>query len=132
MTETPRTSSLPHPGWLPEARQALAGLGLSPEWPDESIETPGQGAKRSADCALRLLAEIDFQPDGLHPSLEGGVRIAFVQGGQTGRYADVQFLNSGEVVATCSERGTPQVWSIQPGNPGLLGALDAIRSFVAR
>jgi hypothetical protein len=94
----------PTSNWLIETRLQLAGLGLPPNWSEESVEAPGIRATRLADCALRLLAELDLRPDWLIPCPEGGVCIAF---GTSGRYADVQFLNSGEVIATCSATGDP-------------------------
>ena len=123
------TTATPAPQWLPEIRQSLTTLGLAPEWPEESIAAPAPRASRSADCALRLLAELGLPPDRLFPALEGGVCLAFAG---TGRYADLQFLNSGEVVATCSDRsgGAPRVWRIQPGDLGWRAAFETIRSFL--
>lgn len=118
------------PVWLAEARRRLIGLGLPPEWPEESIEAPGIRASRLADCVLRLLAEIDFPPAQLLPCLEGGVRIAFAR---AGRYAAVELLNSGDMVATCSaEAGeAPRVWPVTSGVADLETTLDAIRVFLA-
>jgi hypothetical protein len=116
------------PTWLPEARRSLLGLGLSPEWPEESAEAPGSRARRLADYALRLLAEIGMPPHRLVPSLEGGVCIAF---GAPGRYADVQFLNSGEVLVTCAgtAAGASSTWCL-PGDSDLRNAFDTVRSFL--
>src|SRR4051794_25290904 len=100
------------PSWLPEARHRLASLGLSPEWPEESMEAPSSRASRAADCTLRRLAELGIEPAWLLPSLEGGVCIAF---SAEGRYADIQFLNSGEVVTTCA--GGPGSPRSCPPNP---------------
>ena len=123
------TTAIPNPQWLPQIRQSLTTLGLAPEWPEESIVAPAPRASRSADCALRLLAELGLQPDRLFPDLDGGVGLVFTG---TGRYADLQFLNSGEVVATCSDRsgGTPRVWRIQSGDPGWRAAFETIRAFL--
>jgi hypothetical protein len=95
---TPPTVALP--SWLPEARHRLSNLGLAPEWPEESMEAPSRRASKSADCTLRLLAELGLEPSWMAPSLEGGVCIAFAL---DGRYADVQFLNNGEIVTTCTQ-----------------------------
>jgi len=118
------------PVWLAAARQRLTGLGLPPEWPEESIEAPGLRASRLADCVLRLLAEIDFPPDQLLLCLEGGIRIAFAR---AGRYAAVELLNSGDIVATCSAAAgeAPRVWPVTPGVADLETTLDAIRAFLA-
>ncbi len=97
-------SPLSPPPWLPEMRRDLAGMDLSPEWPAESVAVPGNRALRAADGALRLLAELDLRPDRLRPSLDGGVSFAFVT---QGRYAELEFLDDGEVVATCSSGTGP-------------------------
>jgi hypothetical protein len=114
--------------WLVEARRRLAGLGLSPEWPEDSIASPTPRASASADCALRLLAGLGLQPTRLSPSPEGGVCIAF---SQWDRYADLQFLNSGEVVATYSGEGVdaPQ---ISPVESDLAAACQTLRVFLSR
>lgn len=119
--------------WLPLARRSLRGLGLPPEWPEESVEAPGERASRLADYALRLLAEMGLRPQRLLPSLEGGVCIAFDRPDRPGRWADVQFLNGGEVIATCSSpRGSGvRSWLVEPGDAGLRLTFDAIHEFLA-
>ena len=115
------------PPWLPEARRALVGLGLTPDWPEETVPVPGTRASRAADCALRLLAELGLKPDRVLPSLEGGVCLVFTL---EDLYADVQFFDSGEVIATCSrgDWGTPRVWSVEGD---LKSAFSTILNFFA-
>lgn len=120
-------STLTSPGWLGEARSRLAGLGLGPEWPEESFTAPSDRASKSADCALRLLAGIGLQPAYLSPSLEGGVRIAF---SQQERYADLQFLNDGEVIATCSGTGR-SVPPVSLADSDLPSACQTLRTFLS-
>jgi hypothetical protein len=114
-------------GWLVEARRRLAGLGLGPEWPEESIAAPSDRASKSADCALRLLADLGLQPAHLSPSLEGGVRIAF---SRPERYADIQFLNDGEVIATYSGKGA-SVPRVSPVDSDLPSTCQTLRTFLA-
>jgi len=125
-TTTPLTATLP--SWLPEARYRLTSLGLPPEWSEESVEAPSRRASQSADCTLRLLAELGLEPSWLSPSLEGGVCIAFAL---DRRYADVQFLNSGEIVTTCSQEAdsVPQVLTT---GSDLREAFQTIRSYLGR
>lgn len=121
---TPFTSALP--SWLPEARHRLNGLGLPPEWPEESVEAPSRRASKSADCTLRLLAELGLEPSWLSPSLEGGVCIAFAF---DGRYADVQFLNNGEIVTTCSPEPGRTSRALTAGSD-LRKAFQTIRTYL--
>jgi hypothetical protein len=127
MTE-PLSGSPTHPTapWLPEIRRDLAGLVLSPEWPQESVGVPGSRSRRSADCALRLLAELDLRPEQLRPSLDGGVCFAF---GTRERYAEIEFLDSGEVVATCSN-GSAGTVHVRPPVSDLGTALRTIQAFL--
>ena len=119
--------TLTSPGWLSEARRRLAGLGLGPEWPEESVAAPSDRASKSADCALRLLAGLGLQPAHLSPSLEGGVRIAFWQ---PERYADIQFLNDGEVIATCSgHEGSFSL--VSPVDADLPSTCQTLRTFLS-
>jgi hypothetical protein len=122
----PPTAALP--SWLPEARHRLTSLGLPPEWPDESVEAPSLRASKSADCTLRLLADLGLEPSWLSPSLEGGVCIAFAL---DGRYADVQFLNSGEIVTTCAQEADGASHALTTGLE-LRKAFQTIRSYLGR
>lgn len=119
----------PEPNWLPETRRALAGLGLPPNWPEETVEAPGLRTSRLADCVLRQLAEIGLRPDHLLPCTEGGVRFAFRR---QGRSAEIEFLNGGEVVATCSAASgeVPRSWLVSPGGTGFESTFHALRDFL--
>ena len=120
-------------GWLIETRRALADLGLPPNWSEESVEAPGIRTSRLADCALRQLAEIGLRPDHMLPCIEGGVRFAFRR---QGRYADIEFLNNGEVVATCSATAgevtgeAPRYWLVSPGGAGFESTFNTIQAFL--
>lgn len=126
MNETRQPTST-SPAWLPEARRQLAGLGLPPEWPEDSIEAPSLRASKSADCTLRHLAEIGLEPAWLLPSPEGGVCIAFAT---EGRSADIQFLNSGDIV-TSNSAEPGKVFRVLPVGPGLRTAFETIRALLA-
>jgi hypothetical protein len=124
-TKTPAPSL--SPAWLPAVRRDLAGLGLTPEWPAESVAVPGDRARRAAECSLGRLADYGLRPDRIFPSLDGGVALAFAA---ADRYAEVEFLDSGEVLATCSaaDGDGVRVW---PVHADLAGTLDRIASFLA-
>lgn len=125
MHETRALTSAPA-AWLPAARHELAGLGLPPEWPEETVEAPTSRASKSADCTLRFLAELGLQPSWLLPSPEGGVCIAFARGG---RYAEIQHLNRGEILTTCSE-GTESLSQILLSDLDVRSAAQTIRAFL--
>ncbi len=112
--------------WLPAARHELAGLGLPPEWPEETVEAPTSRTSKSADCTLRLLADLGLEPSWLLPSPEGGVCIAFAR---DGRYAEIQFLNRGEIITTCSE-GEESVSEVLLTGHDLRSAAQTIRTFL--
>jgi hypothetical protein len=117
----------PSASWLPSVRRDLAGLGLTPEWPAESVAVPGDRARRAAECSLGRLADYGLRPDRIFPSLDGGIALAFAA---ADRYAEVEFLDSGEVLATCSaaDGDGVRVW---PVHADLAGTLDRIASFLA-
>jgi hypothetical protein len=119
MTQETIRPSLPTPAWLSRARHRLTTLGLPPEWSEDTVGAPSPRASKSADCLLRRLAEIDLEPSWLAPCLEGGVSIAFAL---ENRYADIQFLNNGEIVTTLSGQSS-QVSEVR-------AALHSIRTFL--
>jgi hypothetical protein len=114
--------------WLPAIRHQLAGLGLPPEWSEETVEAPTNRASKSADCTLRLLAELGLEPSWLLPSPEGGICIAFAR---DGRYAEIQFLNRGEIITTRSE-GAESLSQILQSGFDLRAAAQTIRSFLGK
>jgi hypothetical protein len=60
-------------------------------------------------------------------SVEGGVAISFQRGDL---YADIEFLNSGEVLAVTSDRITPPVvWQVSNSVDSMTEALRAIYEF---
>src|SRR3954453_19202012 len=124
-TKTPAPS--PSPSWLPAVQRDLAGLGLTPEWPPEAVAAAGDRPRRAAECSLGRLADFGLRPDRIFPSLDGGVALAFAAGD---RYAEVEFLDSGEVLATCSAADGAGV-RIGPVHSDLGGTLDRIASFLA-
>jgi hypothetical protein len=127
MIAATKNPTAPSPAWLPSVRSDLAALGLTPEWPCESVAVPGARARRLAECSLGRLADFGLRPDRIFPSLDGGVTLAF---GAGDRYAEVEFLDSGEVLATCSGADGDGV-RIWPVHSDLPGTLDRIASFLA-
>ena len=77
----------------------------------------------------RALANLGLPPTWSEDSVEGGIRLAFRR---HGRYADIEFLNSGEVIATCSGAAgeAPNCWLVSPGGAGFELTFDAIQAFL--
>jgi hypothetical protein len=79
------------------------------------------------------MAHVGLRPDHILPCIEGGVRFAFRR---QGRYADIEFLNNGEVVATCSAPAgeiageAPRYWLVSPGGAGFASTFDTIQAFL--
>jgi hypothetical protein len=84
--------------------------GLSKNWDTYGAEPP---TTETIAHALKLLIRLQreaFTPTRIVPSSEGGVAVFFTRGG---RYADIEFLNTGEVLAvTYTGKAEPDVWEI--------------------
>jgi hypothetical protein len=83
------------------------------DWNSYGAESPNETSLNRAAQTLTQLQDRLFVPTKIVPSSEGGVAICFIQGD---RYADIEFLNTGENLAvTYSEAEEPNVWSIEDG-----------------
>lgn len=81
-----------------------------------------------AKLALDELALMDFVPTKILASAEGGIGICFVAGS---RYADIEFLNSNDILAVTSNGGgDPRVWEVSRTVEGLIRALGTIRDYI--
>ena len=79
-------------------------------WNTFGSEVPAQIAVAAADHAIRCLIGANLIPDAIMPSAEGGVAICFVRGG---KYADIECLNTGEILAVKSTQGErPHAWAL--------------------
>ena len=100
---------------LREARQKLQNLlYLSADWNTFGAESPAELAVRTAGSILESLVRNNLIPDGILASAEGGVAICFVR---DNKYADIECLNSGEILAVKSTRHErPYVWTLDEGS----------------
>ena len=96
-------------------------------WPD-GAERPSDGTIAWASAMLEQLLVDEFPPTRVVASAEGGVAICFVNGN---KYADVEFLNTGEILGVVSNRrDRPIVWEVGPNSAGMSGASARIRDFI--
>jgi hypothetical protein len=97
--------------WLLNSLQTLAKLrSLETRWEISGASPPNQIALRLAATVLAHLSEIDFQPDRIAPSTDEGVCISFQR---SGRYADIESFNTGEILAVIAEAGDePVIWEL--------------------
>jgi len=94
-------------------------INLSVNWDTYGAEPPRPGAVEGALNLLLHLEHRSFVPTRVVPSSEGGVAVFFMRGDH---YADIEFLNTGEVLAvTYVGKAEPDVWEItgQPLEPAI-------------
>jgi hypothetical protein len=116
------------PDWLPVAHRKLAELGRLGT--DQEIEPPLPAAIERARNVLAVLADNGLSPSNIDPSGDGGICISFVAGNL---YADIEFLNSGSVLAVTSDGGhNTRVWEVDDGVHSLRNTTKAILGFVSK
>lgn len=95
-------------------------------WPEEGAP-PSENALGLAGIALERLDRLGFAPSRVVASAEGGVGVCFVQGN---KYADIEILNTGEILGvTSNRRDRPVVWEIDQSAYSLAKAAIRIREF---
>ncbi|MBV9859575.1 MAG: hypothetical protein JO038_05675 [Alphaproteobacteria bacterium] len=96
-------------------------------WPD-GAEAPSALAQSNAINMLVQLRFDQFEPARVVASGEGGIAICFAK---ADKYADIEFLNSGEILGVVSNRrDRPFVWEIAPTDPARASASRRIREFL--
>jgi len=96
-------------------------------WP-EGVEGPTDVVYKGALEALQQLQEDEVAPSRVVASAEGGIAICFVLGD---KYADLEFLNTGEVLGvTTSRHDRPVVWEIGEGSDKFARASARISRFL--
>lgn len=95
---TPNTSELPSPdtAWVDHHLERIDSWSKLPiGWDSYEAEPPSEIARRLAAQAIRLLDELEFRPNRVAASVEGGIAFTWRM---PGKYADVEFFNTGEVL----------------------------------
>lgn len=95
-------------------------------WPEDA-DGPSQHSIELAAIALAWFNRLRFAPSRVIASAEGGVGVCFVQGD---KYADIEFLNTGEILGVTSNRhDRPTVWKVEQDVHSLAKAAIRIRQF---
>ncbi len=85
-----------------------------------------RGARAEA-CAC-IAEDVGLVPARVVPSAENGVGIVFRS---TSRYADLEFLNTGEIsAALLDNEQPPETWEVPAEEEDLRVALERIREFI--
>jgi hypothetical protein len=96
-------------------------------WP-EGVDAPSTDSLVWARLVLQRFAEIGVAPSKVVASAEGGTAVCLVDGN---RYADIESLNSGAILAVLSDKySEPVVWDVEPNESGIALAIDRIRKFI--
>lgn len=96
-------------------------------WPTGSA-APATHTQARAWLMLRDLESQEFPPTRVVASAEGGVAICFIRGD---KYADVEFLNTGEILGVVSNRrDRPVVWELEQTSRNFTRAIARIRELL--
>lgn len=96
----------------------------------DGIEDPSELSIRLADIVIEQLEKSELLPAEVVASAEGGVAFCFMNGD---KYADIECLNSGEILAvTTNRRDRPSVWEVQLNQSEIARATERIRTFITK
>lgn len=114
---------------FPELNNTFEKLkNLSSGWDSYDAAPPNSTALARARNVFALLLEINFEPTRITASVEGGIGFIFTR---QDRYADIECLNSGNLVAvTYINQAEPVVWSVKTDSSGIKETLEKIRAFL--
>lgn len=113
--------------WCASAKCVLQQLAeLTSGWDGYGAEPPVATSICKAKQIIEALGVLSLAPSNIVASVEGGVAITFRR---KDKYADIECLNSGEVLAVTSDgRNEPAVWEVEPG--GVNQTLERIREYI--
>ena len=103
---------------------------LKDDWNSYGAEAPNPLSLQSARVVLDRAQEMALLPDGVMPSVEGGVVLFFKLDDRT---ADIECFNDGDVLAMTSEPSQePNVWPVRYQVNSIDEALGTLRAFLGR
>jgi len=114
-----------------EGRRKLKQLSeLRANWDSFGSEGPTAEAIRIAGDFINHLIAVGLIPDAILPSAEGGVAVCFVR---EGKNADVECLNSGEVLAVRYSRNErPHAWAVEQSPAGTEATVQILSAHLSR
>jgi len=123
------SSMLPAIDWQGKFFRPLERLGsLDSDWDGYGTSAPNRVAMDCARKIVERLLKINFPPQAIVPSAEGGVGITFRK---DDRYAALEICNDGEIVVlTEIAEGEPTIWVEQATDLNLKKTLRSLRAFV--
>lgn len=115
--------------WFTEAQNGLESLSdLAEDWDGHDAEPPNKTAFAGVRRVLELLRHLNFRPNRIAPSAEGGIMLSFFHGK---RYGDIELFNTGEILAVTSDgSGAPTIWETTDNETEITNALEVIRDHV--
>jgi hypothetical protein len=99
-------------------------------WDSYGSAPPSEEARRRAERVLDVLRTEEILPTAIAASAEGGVGICFVRGGD---YADIEFLNTGEVLAIAYKgMDRPMLWEFEEhGDEAIRVGIERLRQHIS-
>lgn len=115
--------------WLSGCIDKLESLRkLQKNWNSYDSEPPNSTALYWGRVVIEILTSIDFPPSHILASAEEGINISFIC---DEKYADIECLNIGEILAVKSNRRDyPDVWQVNPSREDIKRSLEKIRAYL--
>lgn len=96
---------------------------LRPDWNGYGALPPTRECREKVKKLLKAISSV-LPPTRIVPSAEGGIGLCFYV---EKRYGDIEFLNSGEMLACTSEiLGKPVVWEVKD----IIASVQTIKDFL--
>lgn len=99
---------------------------LEKNWDSYDADPPSEECRNKAKAAVTVAQLLDIYPKHVCPSAQGGIGLCWFG---PERYADIEYLNDGEVLAVTSlqkNRDGIEVWEVTD----LPETLERIRKFI--
>jgi hypothetical protein len=107
----------------------LTAIRNDPSLRPDDAEKPSEYAMAWASAMLEQLLVDELLPTRVVASAEGGIAICFANGN---KYADVEFLNTGEILGVVSNRrDRPVAWEVGTNSADMASASVRIREFLS-
>jgi hypothetical protein len=104
-------------------------IDLRQNWDTYGAEPPNDDTMSFASELLVLLDTREFLPSDVVASAEGGVALSFTA---PNRYADIEILNSGEILAvTFTRQREPIVWEVRKNKEDIIQAIERIYDHIS-